>query len=119
MRSRILLVGLAYKANVDDTRESPTFVLLDKLRALGADVAYYDPHVPVIGPTREHREWQGTASISWNEETVRGFDAVVIVTAHRAVNYQELAAWSDCIVDTRNVFGSDKVASAGNAIFKA
>src|SRR2546430_835020 len=51
--SKILLLGLAYKANVDDTRESPTFVLLDKLRALGAEPAYYDPHVPVIGPTRE------------------------------------------------------------------
>jgi UDP-N-acetyl-D-glucosamine dehydrogenase len=104
--SKILLLGLAYKANVDDTRESPTFVLLDKLRALGASVAYYDPHVPVIRPTREHSDWQGVASIAWDEEAIRDFDAAVIVTAHSAINYEQLAAWSKCIVDTRNVFGS-------------
>ena len=50
--SKILLVGLAYKADVDDMRESPTFVLLDLLGTRGAEVAYYDPHIPVIGPTR-------------------------------------------------------------------
>jgi len=104
--SKVLLLGLAYKANVDDTRESPTFVLLDKLRALGAEPAYYDPHVPVIGPTREHADWQGVRSIDWNEATLRAFDAVVIVTAHSNVDYDQLASWCDCIVDTRNVYGS-------------
>jgi UDP-N-acetyl-D-glucosamine dehydrogenase len=106
--SKVLLLGLAYKANVDDTRESPTFVLLDKLRALGAEPAYYDPHVPVIGPTREHADWQGVRSIDWNEEKLRGFDAAVVVTAHANVNYGQLASWCDCIVDSRNVFGSSR-----------
>src|SRR5438094_1593403 len=57
--SKILLIGLAYKGDVDDIRESPAFVFLDKLAALGAEVDYYDPYVPVIGPTREHANWRG------------------------------------------------------------
>jgi UDP-N-acetyl-D-glucosamine dehydrogenase len=101
--SKVLLVGLAYKADVDDMRESPTFVLMDLLTARGAEVAFYDPHVPVIGPTREHAQWQGTRSVDWAEETIRGFDAAVIVTAHKAVDHGQLAAWSQCIIDTRNV----------------
>ena len=100
--SKILLVGLAYKADVDDMRESPTFVLMDKLAALGAEVAYYDPHVPVIGPTREHAQWLGTRSIEWNDG-ITNYDAVVIVTAHTSVDYRQLAGWSNCVVDTRNV----------------
>ncbi len=102
--SRILLIGLAYKPDVDDTRESPAFVLMDKLSALGAEIAYYDPHVPVVGPTREHARWQGVRSMNWDAATVRGFDAVIVVTAHSDVNYEELSSWCDCIVDTRNVF---------------
>ena len=57
--SRILILGLAYKANVDDDRESPSYTLLDLLKRQGAHVAYYDPHVPVIRPTREHPHWAG------------------------------------------------------------
>ena len=68
----------------------------------GADVAYYDPHIPRITPTREHDHWTGTQSVSWDEKTITSFDAVVIATAHKAVNYQELAQWSSCIIDTRN-----------------
>src|ERR1700726_3282198 len=71
--SKVLVVGLAYKPDVDDMRESPTFVLLDLLKAGGAEVAYYDPHVPEIGPTREHGEWQGMKSIEWKEEVIRSF----------------------------------------------
>jgi UDP-N-acetyl-D-glucosamine dehydrogenase len=100
--SKVLLVGLAYKANVDDMRESPTFALLDLLKARGADVAYYDPHVPVIGPTREHREWQGMRSIEWTEQEVRPFDAAVIATAHLATDHGQLAEWCSVVVDTRN-----------------
>ncbi len=102
--SRVLLVGLAYKADVDDMRESPTFVLMDKLDALGAEVAYYDPHIPEIGPTREHSRWKGMRSVNWNEQTIRAFDAAIVVTAHRAVDYKQLAGWAACIVDTRNVY---------------
>ncbi len=101
--SRVLVVGLAYKPNVDDLRESPAFALFDLLRAHGAEVAYHDPYIPVIGPTREHAQWKGLKSVAWERETIAAFDAVVIVTAHSAVPHADLIAWADCIVDTRNV----------------
>ena len=66
--SRILIVGLAYKPNVDDERESPSYVLMDLLHKRGAKVAYYDPYVPVIRPTREHPHWAGTKSVRWNRK---------------------------------------------------
>ena len=71
--SRVLILGLAYKPNVDDDRESPSYVLMDLLKARGAEVAYYDPYVPVIRPTREHPHWAGTRSVDWNRETLRKF----------------------------------------------
>jgi UDP-N-acetyl-D-glucosamine dehydrogenase len=107
--SRVLLMGLAYKPNVDDDRESPTYHLMDLLRAQGADVAYHDPHVPVIRPTREHSHWAGEKSVAWDRETVSSFDVVLISTAHKAVNYQELADWATCIVDTRDAMSGSKV----------
>jgi UDP-N-acetyl-D-glucosamine dehydrogenase len=100
--SRVLIVGLAYKPNVDDERESPSYVLMDLLAQRGADVAYHDPYVPVIKPTREHSHRAGVRSVPWNRESLRAFDAAVIATDHRGVNYQELADWVPCIVDTRN-----------------
>jgi UDP-N-acetyl-D-glucosamine dehydrogenase len=100
--SRILLLGLAYKTNVDDDRESPTYTLMDLLTKAGAQVAYHDPHVPVIRPSREHSHWAGMKSVPWRASTIRSYDAVVIATAHKAVNYRELARWSRCIIDTRN-----------------
>ena len=102
-RARVLVLGLAYKANVDDDRESPSYVLMDLLKARGAKVFYFDPHVPVIKPTREHPDWAGTKSVKWNRKTISSFDAVLISTAHDAVNYLQLAEWSPLIVDTRNV----------------
>lgn len=106
--SKVLLLGLAYKADVDDMRESPTFILLDLLKQRGASVAYHDPHVPVIRPTREHAHWTGTKSVEWNKDVIASYDAVLISTAHKAVNYQELADWSNCIIDTRNAMTSMK-----------
>lgn len=101
--SKVLIVGLAYKPDVDDDRESPSYILLGLLQSRGAEVAYYDPHVPVIRPTREHGHWAGTQSVEWTEEAISSFDAVLISTAHQSVDYQQLAAWSQCIIDTRNV----------------
>jgi UDP-N-acetyl-D-glucosamine dehydrogenase len=104
--SRILLMGLAYKANVDDMRESPTFALLDGFKNLGAEVSFYDPHVPVVGPTREHMNWAGARSVEWSEETIRSQDCIVISTHHAAFDLAQLAAWSDLIIDTRNAMAS-------------
>lgn len=100
--SRVLLLGLAYKPDVDDMRESCTFHLFDLLRKRGAEVAYHDPHIPVISPTREHGEWTGVRSIPWEKGIIESFDVAVIATAHKAVNYGELAQWARCIIDTRN-----------------
>jgi UDP-N-acetyl-D-glucosamine dehydrogenase len=100
--SRILMLGLAYKADVDDMRESPTFELLDRFSALGADVSYYDPHVLEIGPTREHAKWQGVRSVAWTEAVIRQQDAVVIATNHKAYDLAQLTAWAPLIIDTRN-----------------
>ena len=100
--SRVLIVGLAYKPNVDDERESPSYTLMNLLKERGAEPAYYDPYVPVIRPTREHPHWAGARSVNWDRPTLEGFDAAIIATNHQSVNYQELADWSPCIVDTRN-----------------
>jgi UDP-N-acetyl-D-glucosamine dehydrogenase len=94
---------------VEDDRESPSYVLLDLLKVSGVKVAYYDPHVPVIKPTREHPHWAGTKSVKWQRQVISSFDAVLISTAHRDVDYQQLADWSPLIVDTRNVMANCNV----------
>jgi UDP-N-acetyl-D-glucosamine dehydrogenase len=108
--SRILILGLAYKPNVDDERQSPSYVLMDLLQARGAEVAYYDPYVPVIKPTREHSHFAETRSVEWNREIIASFDLAVIATNHSCVNYQELGEWAHCIVDTRNAMAEVSVA---------
>jgi UDP-N-acetyl-D-glucosamine dehydrogenase len=104
--SKVLILGLAYKPNVDDDRESPSYRLLEKLTERGAEMAYCDPYVPVIRQTREHPQWAGTESVAWSREVIATFDVVVIATAHASVNYQELADWAQCIVDTRNAMAA-------------
>ncbi len=99
---KVLVLGLAYKANVDDDRESPSYVLMELLKRRGAEVSYYDPFVPVIKMTREHPQWAGTRSIGWSRECVASFDCVLIATAHACVDYRQLADWAQLIVDTRN-----------------
>lgn len=100
--AKILVLGLAYKPDVDDDRESPGYHLLDLLKKRGANVAYYDPCIPVIRPSREHGHWASVRSVDWNRRTINGFDVVVICTAHKAVNYRQLAQWAWLIVDTRH-----------------
>ena len=100
--SKVLVLGLAYKANVDDDRESPSYVLMELLKQRGAEVAYHDPFVPVIRPTREHPQWVGTRSIAWSQPNIASYDCVLIATAHACVDYKQLAAWAQLIVDTRN-----------------
>ena len=100
--SRVLVMGLAYKADVDDERESPTFDILELLREHGAEADFFDPHVPVIRPVRKHPYWRGRKSVEWSEASVKSYDCVIISTWHKVFNKQELLAWADCIVDTRN-----------------
>jgi UDP-N-acetyl-D-glucosamine dehydrogenase len=109
--SRVLILGLAYKPNVDDERESPSYVLMDLLSERGAELEYYDPYVPAIKPTREHSHWAGKKSVEWDRATIESFDLVLIATNHSCVNYQDLADWTHCIVDTRNAMSGTHLRS--------
>jgi UDP-N-acetyl-D-glucosamine dehydrogenase len=101
--TKLLLIGVAYKKNVEDTRESPALQLIKLLERRGATVAYHDPHVPVIGPTREHRELAGRRSVPLSAATIARFDAALIATDHDAIDYGMLVEAAKLVVDTRNV----------------
>jgi UDP-N-acetyl-D-glucosamine dehydrogenase len=107
--SKILILGLAYKPNVDDDRESPSYVLMNLLSERGAEADYYDPYVPLIKPTREHSQFAGKKSVEWNQAVIEGFDLVLIATNHACVNYQELGDWARCIVDKQNAMAGKHV----------
>lgn len=100
--SKVLVLGLAYKPDVDDMRESPSFHLMDLLEKYNAEVSYYDDYLPEIPPSREHDKWTGTKSVKWEKDTIESFDAVIISTNHSDIDYQQLAEWNDCVIDTRN-----------------
>jgi len=115
--SRVLLLGIAYKPDVDDERESPSYVLWDLLEQRGAEVCYHDPHVPVIRPTREHPQFAGRKSVALTPESVSAYDAVLLATRHRALDYALIAQHAQLIVDTRNAFAGLPV--EGPRYFKA
>lgn len=100
--ARILMLGLAYKKNIDDIRESPALKLMEILHKRAAQVSYFDPHVPVIGSSREHPGLAGKQSETWRENLAADYDAVLIVTDHDSVDYAALARHARVIVDTRN-----------------
>jgi UDP-N-acetyl-D-glucosamine dehydrogenase len=97
--SKILILGLAYKANVDDDRESPSYTLMEKLEEKGAIVDYNDPFIPVIKPTREHAQFTGKKSVGITED----YDLILIATAHDSYKTMDLIALKTPIVDTRNL----------------
>lgn len=100
--SRVLVLGIAYKKNVDDMRESPSVFIMEKLRALGAEVSYSDPHVPSFPKMREHHF--ELDSIILSKEILAMFDCVVIATDHDKFDYELIKANSKFIVDTRGKF---------------
>ncbi len=103
-RSRVLIVGLAYKKNVPDTRESPSLRLIELIEERGGKADFHDPHVNEIPATREHIALKGRKSVDLTETALNDFDAVLIATDHDAVDYTALAKWAPLVVDTRNVF---------------
>lgn len=104
-RSRILILGLAYKKNVPDIRESPSLRLIEIIEERGGRADYHDPFVAEVPSTREHMGLKGRKSVALNEENVRDYDAVLVATDHDDVDYASLVGWSPLIIDTRNVFG--------------
>jgi UDP-N-acetyl-D-glucosamine dehydrogenase len=106
--ARILLLGLAYKANVDDDRESPSYHLIEKLEEKGATVSYNDPYVPVIRPSREWSKYAGRTSVECNGM----HDLILVATAHDAYKTMDLRQFGIPIVDTRNVVRNGKAHKA-------
>lgn len=101
--SCILIVGVAYKKNIDDTRESPAFRIMDLLEKRGATVSFHDPMVAEIPRSRDHPEFAGRRSVPLTKAALSKFDAAIICTDHDNVDYRRLIEWSRLIVDTRNV----------------
>ena len=101
--SRILILGIAYKKNVDDLRESPAFKIMQLLERRGADVAFHDPLVPEIPPPRDYAELTGRRSVELDATVLAGFDAAVICTDHDSVDYAFVLDHCPLVIDTRNV----------------
>ena len=101
--SCILIVGVAYKKNIDDTRESPAFRIMELLEKRGATVSFHDPMVAEIPRSRDHPEFAGRRSVPLTKAALSKFDAAIICTDHDNVDYRRLVDWSRLIVDTRNV----------------
>jgi UDP-N-acetyl-D-glucosamine dehydrogenase len=100
--ARVLLLGLAYKKNVDDIRESPSFRIIELLERRGAHVDFHDPYVPFIPSTRQYGQLAGRPTIDLSPDTVRSYDVAIIVTDHDAVDYGVLVDHARLVVDTRN-----------------
>ena len=111
--SRILLLGLAYKKNVDDTRESVTFKIMELLEEKEAVTDYNDPYIPQIKPTRKYKQFVGKKSVALKK--INQYDCVVILTDHTSYDFKAIANQSKIIVDTRNACGNIK----SNKVIKA
>ena len=102
MGSRVLVLGIAYKKDVEDMRESPSVELMEILRAKGAVVDYSDPHVPVFPRMREHRF--ELSSVALTPQTIASYDVLLLATSHSAFNYDLIRQYANLIVDTRGVY---------------
>jgi UDP-N-acetyl-D-glucosamine dehydrogenase len=107
--SRVLVLGVAYKKDISDVRESPALSIIDRLRAKGAVVSYHDPYIPELRFDDTHTEGGGAPleSVALTDAEIRGADCCVIVTDHSGVDYQRLCELSRLVVDTRNALGRE------------
>ena len=107
--SRVLVLGVAYKKDIADVRESPALSIIDRLRAKGAEVSYHDPFIPELRFDDTHTEGGGEplSSAELTDDAVRAADCCVIVTDHSQVDYKRLCELSKLIVDTRNALGAE------------
>jgi UDP-N-acetyl-D-glucosamine dehydrogenase len=100
--SHILVLGLAYKKNVDDSRESPAVVIMERLRDLGAQISYSDPHIPVFPVMRTHHF--SLSSVALTRESISTFDCVVLATDHDRFDYELIGSSARLLVDCRGRF---------------
>jgi UDP-N-acetyl-D-glucosamine dehydrogenase len=98
--SKVLVLGVAYKKDIDDERESPGYIIMKLLSEKGAIVSYNDPWIPVLKKTRKYNFQK--KSIPITQEVLQGMDAVIIITDHSAYDYAEIVKHSNLIIDTRN-----------------
>jgi UDP-N-acetyl-D-glucosamine dehydrogenase len=115
--SRVLVLGLSYKANIDDDRESPSFEIIEKLQEEGAEVAYCDPYIPVARPGREHDI--GLASVPCSAEEFARHDVLVVSTAHSDVREASLYREARLVVDTRNLMAPLDLGPEGPEVVRA
>jgi UDP-N-acetyl-D-glucosamine dehydrogenase len=115
--SRILILGIAYKKNVDDMRESPALVLIEQLEKRGAFIDYHDPYIPIITKTRDHPNLTNRKSVMLDRETLQNFDAVLIATDHDEVDYDAVVQHARLVIDTRDVCARRNIVS--NKIIKS
>ena len=113
--SKVLMLGVAYKKNVDDMRESPTLKLIELFKEKGAYVDYNDPYIPVLPATRKYN--YDMKSVDVNRETLKDYDLVLLATDHDDFDYNLISRYSDIIIDTRNIF--HKKGILNNNIYKA
>jgi len=106
----VLVLGIAYKNDISDDRESPSYTIMDLLHEQGAVVDYYDPFIPRIGAHCEHDRWVGHRSISWDPQTLSQYGAAMVCTAHHGVDYAELADCVPLIVDACHIVPKDRKA---------
>jgi UDP-N-acetyl-D-glucosamine dehydrogenase len=102
--ARILVLGLAYKKDIDDPRESPAFEVIHALLRLGAVVSYHDPHVPLAPRMRSWPDLPPLTSQPLTPELLATHDAAIVVTDHAAVDYELVARHAPLVVDTRGVY---------------
>ena len=113
--AKVLILGAAYKKDIDDMRESPSLKLIEIYREKGAQVDYYDPYVLKLPKTRKYQ--YNMVSIDLTKESISKYDLVVLSTDHEAFNYEMIARNSKLIIDTRNVFEKKNLVSKN--IYKA
>lgn len=97
--SKILVLGIAYKKNVDDTRESPSVIIMEKLRDLGAQISYSDPHLPHFPSMRQHHF--ELSSVTLTEQNIASFDCMIVVTDHDSFDYDMIKEHANLIIDCR------------------
>jgi len=112
--ARILIIGMAYKKNIADIRESPAFAVMEQLKRRKAVVIFHDPYVDVIPLTREYEDFAGMKSTVLTPELVKAQDAVIIITPHDNIDYVMIAKCARLVVDTRNALF--EIANRGNIV---
>ena len=116
--AKLLMLGVAYKKDVEDTRESPALAALLEFEAMGATVDYHDPYFPTMPLTRDHPTLAGRNSVELTAEVLKGYDAVMIMTDHTAVDYALVAEHAPILFDARNAIDARGITVTGDRFIK-